>query len=137
MQQGVGPPTPPDGHDEGIWDELRGHFGLHRPADHAPREQINDGCNIEPALGGPHIGEVGGPLLVRSISMKRAIQNVRCGNRQALPLILRQSLPPRPCPQGLSLHQTFDAMQVAVQPLVSRRAGCNGLLERSWMGRHH
>lgn len=78
---------------------------------------MDDGCNIEPALGGPHIGEVGDPTLVRSIGMEPAIQNVRCGNDEALARILRQSPSPQPCPERLSLHQAFDAMRAAADTL--------------------
>lgn len=49
---------------------------LHRPAHHAPGEQIDHGSHIQPALRGPDIGEVGNPAAVGSGSIKGAIQHV-------------------------------------------------------------
>jgi len=34
------------------------------PTNHAPAEQINDNCQIEPALGGPDIADIACPFLV-------------------------------------------------------------------------
>lgn len=42
MHQAVGSATPPDSHDEGIGDESCRHLGFHRPADDAPREQVDN-----------------------------------------------------------------------------------------------
>ena len=61
MQQGVGLAASPD--HQSIGRELRGHCGVHRPADHAPRE-IDDGSNIEPAFRRPDIREVCDPFTV-------------------------------------------------------------------------
>ena len=52
---------PPDCHHQGVGRWLRRYRGTHRPANRAPREQINDGSQIEPALCRPHIREVGNP----------------------------------------------------------------------------
>ena len=56
MQQRIRFTASPDRHHQCIGDELRRHCCTHRPADHPPREQINDGGHIEPALRRPHIG---------------------------------------------------------------------------------
>lgn len=55
--------------------------------------------------------------------MKHAIQNVRSRYCQMLPIVLPQYPPPRPCSEGLGLHQPFDAIQAAVIPsaLTSRQ----------------
>ncbi len=53
VQQAVGLASAPDRHDESVDDELRRHLSLHRPADDAPREQVDGGGNIEPTFGGP------------------------------------------------------------------------------------
>ena len=66
MQQGVGLAASPDRHHQRIGHELRGHLGLHRPAHHTPREQIDDGRDIEPAFRRPDIGEVSDPFAVGS-----------------------------------------------------------------------
>jgi Transposase DDE domain group 1 len=65
MQQSVGLTSTPDGHHKSIGDELRCHRCVHRPTDHTPREQIDDGSDIEPAFHCPDIGEVGNPFAIR------------------------------------------------------------------------
>lgn len=42
-----------------IHGQLSGAAGLHRPAHHLAREQVDDDGQIEPALPGPDIGYVG------------------------------------------------------------------------------
>jgi hypothetical protein len=42
--------TPLLTHNEGIGDELRRHRCVHRPANHAAREEIDDGGHINPAF---------------------------------------------------------------------------------------
>ena len=64
MQQRIGFAPPPDRHHQGIGDELRRHPCAHRPTDHTPGEEIDDGSHIEPALRRPDIGEVGDPFAV-------------------------------------------------------------------------
>ncbi len=64
VQQAVRLAAAPDRHDQGIGDQLRGHGRTHRPADHAPGIEVDDGCHIKPALGGPDVGKIGDPLLV-------------------------------------------------------------------------
>ena len=49
MQQRIWLSPSPDRHDQGIGDQLRRHVGAHRPADHAPGEQIDDRRHVEPA----------------------------------------------------------------------------------------
>lgn len=41
-----------------------------RPADHLARAQIQNHCEVEPALGSPQAGDITGPLLIRSIGPK-------------------------------------------------------------------
>ena len=77
MQQSIRLAASPDRHDERVGDQLRRHAGAHRPADDAPREEVDDGRHIEPALGRPDVGEVGDPLLVRPLRRELAIEKVR------------------------------------------------------------
>ena len=58
MQHGLRLAAPPDAHHEGIGDRLRGHRRMHRPADDPSREEIHHRRDVEPAFGGPEIGEV-------------------------------------------------------------------------------
>ena len=86
VQQGVRLAAPPDRHDEGVGDQLSGHTGTHRPTNDAPREQIDDGCHVEPTLGRPDVGEVGDPLLVRPLRRELTIEKVRRqGGRERSP----------------------------------------------------
>jgi hypothetical protein len=83
-------------HDQGIGDELRRHLSTHRPADYAPREQIDHGGNIEPTFRRPHIGEVGDPFAVGSGRLEAAVEHVGSdGGNLPLTQIGRQSTPAR------------------------------------------
>ena len=114
MQQRIGLAAPPDRHHQGIGDELRRHRGAHRPADHAPREQIDDGRHIEPAFRRPDIGEVGDPFAVGRGGFEAAVEHVRSdGARLPLTQIGRQATPSRACFEGLQPHQSLDPMQSA------------------------
>lgn len=62
MQHGLGLAPPPDRHHQRSRDQLRGHRGLHGPADDPPGEEIHDRRDVEPPFGGPEVGEVGHPF---------------------------------------------------------------------------
>lgn len=47
------------------------------PANHAPREQVDDDGQINPALTRPDVGDVARPLLVRGTRRKVLLQEVR------------------------------------------------------------
>src|SRR5918995_1489144 len=47
-----------------------------RPADDAPGEQINDDGQIQPALAGPDVGEIGAPLLVGPLGREVLVEEV-------------------------------------------------------------
>ena len=106
--------TPPHRHHQRIGDELRGHVRLHRPADDAPREQLQHHGHVQPAFGRPDVGEVGHPLLIRCVGLELTVEHV-VSNGTALPRVLGQASPPRPGTQRLRLHQPLDAMQPAIQ----------------------
>jgi hypothetical protein len=110
MRQGIGFSATPDRHHQRVGHELGGHGVAHRPADHPPGEQVDDGRAIEPALGGPDVGEVGHPLLVRSIGRELAIEHV-VGDDRPLAEILGQPAPPGTRFQAVKAHQPFDAVQ--------------------------
>jgi hypothetical protein len=77
MHQGIRLAVPPDGHQQGIRNQLGRHTGAHRPAHYPSGEQVDDGRHVEPGLGGPDAGEVGDPLLVRPLSHKLTFQKLR------------------------------------------------------------
>src|SRR5438067_10003088 len=59
MQQRIRFAASPDRHHQGIGDKLRCHRCAHRPSHDTAREEIDDGCDIEPAF---RCGEVSDPL---------------------------------------------------------------------------
>jgi hypothetical protein len=60
--QGVELAPAPDRHQQRVGDELRQHRHTHRPDNDAALEQVDHDSNIQPVLGGPDVGEFGGPL---------------------------------------------------------------------------
>jgi hypothetical protein len=68
MQQRIGLSATPDRHHQRIGDELRCHSGAHRPAHHAPGEEIDDGGYIEPPFR-----NLRGPIYVAAIADESAL----------------------------------------------------------------
>jgi hypothetical protein len=69
---------------------------IDRPADHAPREQIDHGGHIKPALCRPHIREVGNPFAVGSGRLEAAVEHIGSdGGDLPLTRIGRQATPAR------------------------------------------
>lgn len=64
-------------HDEGPLSQIHGQTVAHRPANHAPRVEIKEDGEVEPALSGPHVGEVPGPDPIRRLDRELAIEGVR------------------------------------------------------------
>src|SRR4249920_2682301 len=64
MQQRVRFAATPDRHDQGIGDKLCPHACVHRPANDATGEQVNDYSHVEPAFRRPDIGEVSDPFAI-------------------------------------------------------------------------
>jgi len=52
-------------HEERVLGELPGQALTHRPANHRARVEVEDHCQIEPALCGPDVGDVSGPHSIR------------------------------------------------------------------------
>jgi hypothetical protein len=77
---------------------LRCHRSLHRPADNAPGEEIDNSSHIEPTLRCPHIREVSNPFAVGSRRVEGAVEHVRSnGGRLPLTQIGRQPPSARTC----------------------------------------
>jgi hypothetical protein len=51
--------TPPDGHQQRVQRQLPIDPGSHRPADHLAREQIQNGCEIQPTLMSADVRDIG------------------------------------------------------------------------------
>jgi len=118
VQQRIGFTPSPDRHHQSIRDELRRHRCAHRPADNAPREQIDDGRDIEPTLGRPDVGEVGNPFAVGGWCFEAAIEHVGSdAGRLPLTQIRRQAAASWTRFEGLQPHQSLDPVQAARQPI--------------------
>ena len=76
MQDRLRLTAPPDRHHEGIRDQLRGHNRMHGPANNPPREQVHDCGHVEPAFGGPEIGEIGDPFAIGRLGRKCPIEHI-------------------------------------------------------------
>jgi hypothetical protein len=76
MQQFGRPVPSPQRHQQRIQDELRGHGGLHRPADDSPTVEIQNGGQEQPPFAGRDVGEVRDPFLVRRVRLEPPIQDV-------------------------------------------------------------
>ena len=96
MQQRIGLASPPDRHHQSIGDELCRHRCAHRPADHTPGEEIDNGSHIEPTLGRPDLREVGNPFAVGCWRFEGAVEHIGSdGGDLPLTQIGRQATPSR------------------------------------------
>jgi hypothetical protein len=76
MQKRIGFAPSPDRHHQRVGDELGRHRCAHRPARHAPGEEIDDGRHIEPAFRRPDVREVSNPFAVGSGRFEGAVEHV-------------------------------------------------------------
>src|SRR5882762_2184654 len=82
----------------------------HRPADDLAAVEVQDGGQIEPALIGLDVGDVGEPDPVRRSGGEVAVEQVR-GDREVVPAIGRPH-PPWPRhdgPDAVTAHQSLKA----------------------------
>src|ERR1700691_4733742 len=104
------------------WTILSSHF-LRRTepsADDAPGEQVDDDRQIEPALAGPDVGDVGAPLLVRHGRCEVLVQKVR-GDRKGVKAVGGALKPPLlPSPEPILAHQPGDASAADGKPIVAK-----------------
>ena len=71
-------PAQGNGHVQGSDRQVALHPTADGPADDAPRMQIKDDSQIQPAFPRPDIADVTGPFLVWAISSKVPVQQVGC-----------------------------------------------------------
>jgi hypothetical protein len=116
LQQRIRLAAPPDGHQQCVGHELRRHRCTHRPAHHSTRKQVDHRCHKEPTLGRPEIGEVGDPLLVRTLGGELPVQQVRPARSR-------------------SVDRRYPSASAAVAAAPARPAGASAA--RSGAGRSH
>ena len=110
--------SPPDRHHEGIGDELRGHRRMHGPTDDPAREEIHHRRDVEPAFGGPEIGEVGDPFAIGCRGRERSVEHIRReGVRRPDAGIQRHLSTPGAGAQRRVSHQPLDPMSAAGHPV--------------------
>src|SRR6202043_3700875 len=113
----------------------------HRPADHTPGEEIDDGSHIKPAFRRPDIREVSNPFAIGSGRFEATVEHIRSdGGGLPLTQFRRQATPSRTCFESLEPHQSLDPMQAArhpfrqhvvpnapgaVRPIARKEAGAN------------
>ena len=79
-----------------------------RPADHAPGEEVDYDCQIQPPLAGPDVGDVCTPLLVRCSGGEVLVDEVG-----------------RHRPGVLAVGRAFEALLLASsQAVVAHQPGC-------------
>jgi hypothetical protein len=83
-----------DRHVEGVQDQLGAQVVGHRPADDPTGEGVQDDRQVQPAIAGALLGDVGHPQPVRSWWGEVALDQVRC--RGGLWVAARQPVPPAP-----------------------------------------
>ena len=113
-------------HGEGLLSQLHGQPVAHRPADHAARIQVEDHGKIEPALRGPHIGEVPGPHTAWMLNRKLVIEGVLDHGQPGIRLRGGAPLLHGLGPDTRLTHQSGDAMLADTMPLLDQRVPDTG-----------
>jgi hypothetical protein len=76
MNESGARPTAVQRHLKGVDDQLTAHMIGHRPADDPAAVGVLDGGEVDPALPGAQIGDVGHPQQVRPVGAKAALDEV-------------------------------------------------------------
>jgi len=104
-------------HRDGVDDQVGLAVAGHRPADDQPAENVCDTGQVEPALDGGHVGDVGDPQLVRAGRGELAVDQVR--GRLGLGVLLgdreRPLAPVTPDDLGFA-HQPGDPLLADPDP---------------------
>jgi hypothetical protein len=76
MDQPSGGSAVPDRHVERVQDQLGAQVVSHRPSHHAPGEHVQDHRQVQEALPGRDIGDIGGPQPIRPSSGEGPLDQV-------------------------------------------------------------
>lgn len=71
-------PASPQRHVQGIANQVGRHAFVHGPADHHPRIQIDDHCQIQPAFLRMQVGDVTHPFLIWRRCLEILLEQVLC-----------------------------------------------------------
>jgi len=141
MQDGLRLASPPDCHHQCIGDQLRGHRRMDGPADDPSREEIHHRGHVEPAFGGPEIGEVGDPFAVGRRGRERPVEHIRRDGVCRPHADIRRHLPtPGAGAQRRRSHQPLNPMSAAGDPvcqeIVPNTPGSIGTVASEEAGSH-
>ena len=135
---------PHDGHVERGKRQLVAEVVGHGPADDAAREQVEHHGQVQPALGGPDVGQVGQPDPVRRPGREVAPEQVR-RHREGMRAVRRAAEPAlAPGRQAHAAHQARDPL-AADPPAMGTQGGMHaraavaaaaGLVRGADLGRH-
>lgn len=99
----------PDRHDQGACNHLGCHLIAHGPTNETPREQLDDGCNLEPSFRTPNVSDVSQSFLVRPIRIKLSFKRVGSYDRPCA-LVFRRLPTLGMGFEFCLLHQSFNAL---------------------------
>src|SRR3989442_1790589 len=125
----------PESHAQGVEGERPVEVRIHGPADNTPREQVQDGREVGPALSGPDVGDVGHPDLVGRRGREVPVELIR-RDRMRVPRVGRHTEGPLSLALETFLsHQarhalTPDLLAIGLEILVDARTPV-GLAARS------
>jgi hypothetical protein len=116
-------PAAGDGHLERVDDELGAHVVGHAPADDPPTVSVLDGGQVQPALPGAQVGQVGDPELVGLLgpdaSLDEVIGDADTGHRDRGPATLVAHKAGDP---GLA-HEPLHALASDADPILEPQVG--------------
>src|SRR3984885_2931230 len=99
-----------DGHPQCRQWQLSAQMVCHRPTDNPAAVKVHDRCQIEPALIGLDVGDVGKPDAVRRVSGEVPIQQVRSDRKAVAAVCGSHAIwPGHDGPDAVTAHQSFDA----------------------------
>lgn len=119
-------PSTPQGHLQGVADQVGDHPFAQRPANHLPRVQIDQHSQVEPAFTDRQVGDIAGPFLVRR--RRREVLYQQVGRHQQRMPGVSGGLELAGClgAQALPLEAGGDGLAVYRQSLVSQVEGQSG-----------
>ena len=104
------------GHGESIEHDVGAQVALHRPADDAAREEVDDDGEEQPALSGPDVRDVPGPNLVARSDGKIAVEYVWYHRRRRHVTRPMSPTPSRLVRQTALAQQSRDALSARALP---------------------
>jgi hypothetical protein len=105
---------------QGVGDEGGAHVLGEGPADHPPREQVDDGGQIQPALTGAQVGDVAAPRHVRGGRVEVPSDPIGGGLRSAVDDRGAHLAPPGLAFPAVEPHDPGDPLARRVEPLTQQ-----------------